>query len=282
MMEHQIPPSWTAWEDPARVALQLHAKKPSLPALDGRESLALWDISSGCILWLPPKTFISPDALQKSQDLLDSHPGMFDHPALVLDVKVSGPGDAVVSFLLMRSKRPRRRQYLRIAHFSTDAPVHGSSSWVESSDRSSAGLSSSSNFSDAVSIEESGSRIKSVETSSPLSFGSQDNKEQDTLLQNNDHLLYLEKTSRHRSMVRHSFVDISVKYEIEWQELRCYARGQKPDGWRFRLDQPSFQKVVEKAICPVESTEWIETGKLWETFIRRHIKDDKLPHADQQ
>lgn len=209
---------------------------------------------------------------------------MFNHPVLVLDVKISGPEDAVVSFMPMQSKCYGRHKYLRIAHFLTYPHVRGSSTWAIIFNRSSARPSSSSGFSDSdsISIEESGSPVKNVEASNSCSFSSQDNKRQDTLPQNNSCLLNLEKTFEHRSMIENSFVDISVKYEIEWQELRCYAKTQKPDGYRFRLDQPSFQKVVEEATCSVESTEWIETGKLWETFIQRHLKGDDIPRADQQ
>jgi hypothetical protein len=42
-----------------------------LPTVDERERPALWDISSGCILWLPSKERISPDALQRSHGLLE-------------------------------------------------------------------------------------------------------------------------------------------------------------------------------------------------------------------
>ena len=67
---------------------------------DWRPHPELWDICNGCILWLPPKdkieTKINPDSR-----LLGKDPRFFNHPTLVLDVAITSPRSAMVSFVKM-------------------------------------------------------------------------------------------------------------------------------------------------------------------------------------
>ncbi|OBT92631.1 hypothetical protein VE01_09813 [Pseudogymnoascus verrucosus] len=62
------------------------------------ERPALWDISPGCLLWLPPY-YKNPE----DTNLLHPHPNSVDHPIVVLSVDVSGPEDAIVTFMTIRS-----------------------------------------------------------------------------------------------------------------------------------------------------------------------------------
>ncbi|KFZ00364.1 hypothetical protein V500_01067 [Pseudogymnoascus sp. VKM F-4518 (FW-2643)] len=59
---------------------------------------ALWDISPGCFLWLP-RNYKNPE----DPNLLHPHPNSVNHPIVVLSVDVSGPEDAIVTFMLLRS-----------------------------------------------------------------------------------------------------------------------------------------------------------------------------------
>lgn len=59
---------------------------------------ALWDISPRCFLWLP-RNYKNPE----DPNLLHPHPNSVDHPIVVLSVDVSGPEDAIVTFMLLRS-----------------------------------------------------------------------------------------------------------------------------------------------------------------------------------
>lgn len=59
---------------------------------------ALWDISPGCLLWLPPN-YKNPEDTK----LRHPHPNSLNHPIVVLSVDVSGPEDAIVTFMNIRS-----------------------------------------------------------------------------------------------------------------------------------------------------------------------------------
>ncbi|KAL5344372.1 hypothetical protein ACLOAV_010632 [Pseudogymnoascus australis] len=59
---------------------------------------ALWDISRGCLLWLPPNYKFSEDTR-----LRHPHPMVLNHPIVVLSVDVSGPEDAIVTYMVIRS-----------------------------------------------------------------------------------------------------------------------------------------------------------------------------------
>ncbi|OAF57677.1 hypothetical protein VC83_05541 [Pseudogymnoascus destructans] len=59
---------------------------------------ALWDISPGCLL-CPPPHYKNPEDI----NLLHPHPNSVDHPIVVLSVDVSGPEDAIVTFIGIQS-----------------------------------------------------------------------------------------------------------------------------------------------------------------------------------
>jgi hypothetical protein len=69
------------------------------------------------------------------------------------------------------------------------------------------------------------------------------------------------------------YIDLSTAYNIEWQELQCYATRQKPDAYRHRLTKESFVKVLRRMESKLgaKSYIWVETDKLWETFTRNNI-----------
>lgn len=74
-------------------------------------------------------------------------------------------------------------------------------------------------------------------------------------------------------MKKNSYIDLSAVYNIEWQELQCYAIGQKPDAYRHRLTKESFMKVLGRMESKLraQSYIWVQTDKLWETFSRNHM-----------
>ena len=68
---------------------------------DGERSQPeLWDISSGCILWLPPKADVGETA---DPNLAKRHPAFFNHPILVISIEITNPRSAIVHFALMTS-----------------------------------------------------------------------------------------------------------------------------------------------------------------------------------
>ncbi|OBT83321.1 hypothetical protein VE02_08700 [Pseudogymnoascus sp. 03VT05] len=70
-----------------------------LKRTEGWESRpALWDISPGCLLWLPPY-YKNPNGT----NLRHPHPDSLNRPIVVLSVDVSGPEDAIVTFMNIRS-----------------------------------------------------------------------------------------------------------------------------------------------------------------------------------
>ena len=66
----------------------------------GRSQPELWDICNGCILWLPPKAVVGEISDPK---LANEHPNFFDHPALILNIEISGPRSGTVQFARMTS-----------------------------------------------------------------------------------------------------------------------------------------------------------------------------------
>ncbi|CAD6590628.1 MAG: hypothetical protein ASARMPRED_004945 [Alectoria sarmentosa] len=85
-------------------------------------------------------------------------------------------------------------------------------------------------------------------------------------------LLHLENERPKRGMVNNSYVSIHERvFSLDYRALRCYAAGQKADGYRHRLKKESFDQVVRE--LGYSSSPWIETGGLWEEFIRKHVPD---------
>lgn len=78
-------------------------------------------------------------------------------------------------------------------------------------------------------------------------------------------LLKLEKKTKHRHMTDNSYACIDEGlYFIGWKGLRCYAVGQKPDGFRHRLTKESMSEVTKALNLPEKS--FVETNLLWEYF----------------
>lgn len=87
-----------------------------------------------------------------------------------------------------------------------------------------------------------------------------------------ENFLYLEKERSKGSMKKNSYIDLSAVYNIEWQELQCYAIGQKPDAYCHRLTKEPYSKVLGRMESKLgaQSYIWVQTDKLWETFTRNH------------
>ena len=95
-----------------------------------RDPAALWDIYDGCILWLPLEY-----GRCKNSGPLAPPEGVLGHPILVLHVSVSGPENAVITSVTMRSFKddgPEThplfwRRYLKIgtANSQVEAELNG-------------------------------------------------------------------------------------------------------------------------------------------------------------
>ena len=71
-------------------------------------------------------------------------------------------------------------------------------------------------------------------------------------------------------MAENSYVSIGEGvFSLDYRALRCYAAGQKADGYRYRLSEESFDQV--KRALDYSSSAWIETGRLWEEFLKQHV-----------
>lgn len=71
-------------------------------------------------------------------------------------------------------------------------------------------------------------------------------------------------------MVDNSYVSIGEGvFSVDYKALRCYAAGQKADGYRHRLQEESFGEVM-RALGKTSSA-WVETGCLWEEFLSKHV-----------
>lgn len=84
-------------------------------------------------------------------------------------------------------------------------------------------------------------------------------------------LLRLENEAPKRGMAEISYVSVIPTgiFNVDFRALRCYAAGQKADGYRQRLREESFDQVMRK--LGRVSSAWIETGSLWEHFLREHV-----------
>ena len=84
----------------------------------GRRSLPeLWDISNGCILWLPARADIN-DKIIENSILSSKGNGFFDHPVIVLKVMVASPTTAILTCAKMTSlgKRTLHQAFPSNAH----------------------------------------------------------------------------------------------------------------------------------------------------------------------
>lgn len=71
-------------------------------------------------------------------------------------------------------------------------------------------------------------------------------------------------------MVENSYVSTHEGvFSLDYSAVRCYSAGQKADGYRHRLKKESFDLATRE--LGYSSSVWIETGGLWEEFIRKHV-----------
>ena len=85
-------------------------------------------------------------------------------------------------------------------------------------------------------------------------------------------LLHLENEKPNRGMVDNSYISTNEGvFSLDYRALRCYSANQKADGYRHRLSRESFDQVTRE--LAYSSSTWIETGELWEEFIRRNVPD---------
>ena len=80
----------------------------------------------------------------------------------------------------------------------------------------------------------------------------------------NDILLHLEDGKKKRGMTENSYINLKETFTLDFTAFRCYAEGQRADGYRQRLTKDSFDQLAQ--LLPIERGIWIETGALWETF----------------
>ena len=85
--------------------------------------------------------------------------------------------------------------------------------------------------------------------------------------------LRLEKETSNRGMTDPCYVCVREGiFSVDFRALRCYAAGQRADGYRHRLKEESFNQAMSKLGCSPSA--WIETGNLWETFLDNHVPKD--------
>ena len=77
-------------------------------------------------------------------------------------------------------------------------------------------------------------------------------------------LLDLENEKEKRSMKENSHICLDGTFTLDFTALRCYAVGQKADGYRQRLTKDSFEHLAQS--LGMEPGIWIKTDALWETF----------------
>ena len=77
-------------------------------------------------------------------------------------------------------------------------------------------------------------------------------------------LLDLENEKTKRSMKENSHIILQETFTLEFTAFRCYALGQKGDGYRQRLTQDSFDQLAKS--LGMEPGNWIKTDDLWENF----------------
>ena len=99
----------------------------------GRPLPELWDISNGCILWLPDRVEIEDKIIPGSR-LAQETEGFFDHPIVVVEVKLLSPTAALLTFAQMTSLGNRTLREAKAAPYwqfylpitpSAPHPTHG-------------------------------------------------------------------------------------------------------------------------------------------------------------
>lgn len=86
---------------------------------------------------------------------------------------------------------------------------------------------------------------------------------------NSNILLRLEKERSKDCMTNPSYVSLNSVFELDWTAFQCYSAIQRGDAFRQRLTKYSFDQVVARMGYSPGS--WVETEKLWEDFIEKHI-----------
>ena len=77
-------------------------------------------------------------------------------------------------------------------------------------------------------------------------------------------LLDLENPKDKRSMKEYSHISLEGTFTLNFTAFRCYAEGQRADGYRHRLTKDSFDQLAQS--LRMEPGIWIKTDALWETF----------------
>ena len=87
---------------------------------------------------------------------------------------------------------------------------------------------------------------------------------------NNGIQLRLEKEASKRGMTDPCYVCIRGGiFSVDFRALRCYAAGQRADGYRYRLREESFNQVMSE--LGRSPSAWIKTEQLWESFLENHV-----------
>ncbi|KAK0514927.1 hypothetical protein JMJ35_002306 [Cladonia borealis] len=77
-------------------------------------------------------------------------------------------------------------------------------------------------------------------------------------------LLDLENEKEKRSMSENSHICLEGIFTLDFTAFRCYAEGQRADGYRQRLTKVSFDQLAQR--LGIEPGIWIKTDTLWEHF----------------
>jgi hypothetical protein len=93
--------------------------------------------------------------------------------------------------------------------------------------------------------------------------------------------LFLSKYHRNSDWMEESYVNLDAVYDVPWEDLRCFGRDRRGDGFRFRLSEPSFARVrirlQSKGLKPQGGwrDEWVPEERLWEDFSQRWITKER-------
>lgn len=91
---------------------------------------------------------------------------------------------------------------------------------------------------------------------------------------NSNILLRLEKERPEDGITSPSYLALGSIFVLDWTALQCYLARQRGGAFRYRFTKDSFnQSTASIVFWPCR---WVETGRLWETFI-----DYKVPGGDE-
>ena len=99
-----------------------------------------------------------------------------------------------------------------------------------------------------------------------------------TLPEERNASLSLEKN---RQLAKRTYVDLEKgAYTIDYTALQCYVIDNRSEPYRNRLTKGSYEDLMGRLrkhqgflTTGLETARWVETGRLWETFLEKWLPD---------